>query len=255
LGTPLRIVLLSDIHGNYDALSTVLNLIKDYDYLVVVGDLVDYGPEPEKVVDTIKSLNAIVVRGNHDHAVAFNVDCGCGEKTHDISIFTRERITIPRLDENQVKYLGSLPLEETISLNGYSLKIVHGSPSNPLYGYVYPWNIRSSLCSTNLRLAASMDEKECELTWSVLFLGHTHYQFSLRMGKTLIVNPGSVGQPRDGDQRASFTIVELNGDEQKIIHYKAKYDVDSTLRKLSELIQDKYYYDKLARILINGKIT
>jgi len=251
----LRIVVLSDIHGNYDALSTVLDKVKDYDYLIVVGDLVDYGPEPEKVIDTLKSINAYIVRGNHDHAVAFNVDCGCGEKTHDISLYTREKISLQKLDENQVKYLRLLPLEETIKINEYVLKIVHGSPSNYLYGYVYPWDIKKSLCIKSLRLRETNEEKECELPWDILILGHTHYQFSLRIGKTLIVNPGSVGQPRDGDPRASFTVIELNNDESRIIHHKVKYDVDNTLMKLSKLIHDKYYYDKLARILINGIIS
>lgn len=251
----MKIVVLSDIHGNYDALSAVLGRIRDYDYLLVLGDLVDYGPEPERVIDALKS-DALIVKGNHDHAVAFGVDCGCSEETHDVSVFTREKITLPRLDKNQISFLSSLPSEMNLRAGDHSLKLVHGSPNNPLYGYVYPWNMKEALCpgSSRVRLLQEKIEKRCDLSWDFLLLGHTHHQFTSRLSSTLVMNPGSVGQPRDGDPRAAFALIEIDGDELRVSHHRVKYDAEAVVRKIKELIEDKEVFEKLAKILISGRV-
>ena len=86
----MRILVLSDVRGNVDALKAVVKHAGKWDYLWVLGDLVDYGPEPHIVVDMIRELKPdVIVRGNHDHAVAYNVDCRCNTATHELSVYTR----------------------------------------------------------------------------------------------------------------------------------------------------------------------
>lgn len=250
----LNIFLISDIHGNHDALISVLDKVKDYDYLLVLGDLVDYGPEPERVIDTLKSIGAIIIRGNHDNAVAYNIDCGCSEKTRDISIYTREKISFTKLSKEQILFLASLPTENEMKVIDHIIKIVHGSPRNHLFGYMYPWDIGEEICSSKIRINTSKNYENCNLSWDFLFIGHTHYQFSLRLGQTLIVNPGSIGQPRDGDPRASFTEIIIDGEELRINHHKVKYESQKVIRKLEELLDDKYLLEKLKRILLHGRV-
>lgn len=249
----MKIAVLSDIHGNLEALMRVLNEISEYDAIVVLGDLVDYGPDPEEVVDLTREIDAITVRGNHDHAAAFNIDCGCGEKTHDISVYTREKITIPQISEDQKRYLASLPLTMSINLGDRAVALVHGSMRSPLYGYVYPWTIKEELCQRSLRMRSEIAE-ECDIPYDIVLLGHTHHQFTIRLGRTLIVNPGSVGQPRDGDPRASFSVIDLDGEKIGVNLFRVKYDIERTMRKLEARVDDKVYLEKLKRILIEGRV-
>lgn len=249
----MRIAVISDIHGNLEALERVLERARDFDYLIVLGDLVDYGPDPDIVIDVIRGHSPIAVRGNHDHAAAFNVDCGCGELTHDISVYTRENITSPKLSEGQRAYLSSLPLTEVVELNGVVIGMVHGSIKSPLYGYVYPWEAHSALCQRGLRMGGEKIEG-CELPYDLLLLGHTHHQFVIKIGRTLVVNPGSVGQPRDGDPRASFSVINVEGDPLEIALHRVKYDVEKTVRKLEALVERGPYLDKLKRALVEGRV-
>jgi len=247
---------ISDIHANYEALTSVLDSAKDFDAVVVAGDLVDYGPDPDLVIDVVASMRPIAVRGNHDHAAAFNMDCGCGPKTHDISVLTRESITAKRLEPRHVDFLRSLPLDATLEAEGLRVKVVHGSPTNQLYGYLYPWEMKRALCPGKARLRfVAEDVEDCDTEWDVLIVGHTHHQFSLRIGRTLVVNPGSVGQPRDGDPRASFTIIEImGGSVVSVTHRRVKYNVEGVIRKLEEALGSSAGLEKLRGILINGRV-
>jgi len=92
-----RLLILSDIHGNMPALEKILESIEKYDDVIVLGDLVDYGLHPGEVIDLLKSIGAKIVRGNHDHAAAYRVDCRCGEATHWLSVWFRENITLELL--------------------------------------------------------------------------------------------------------------------------------------------------------------
>ncbi len=98
----------------------------------------DYGPDPGEVVDIIRGLDPpVIVRGNHDHAAAYGVDCGCGPATHELSVLTRERITLGQLSKNKLVWLGSLPLEASVECGGHIFHVTHGSPLDPLHHYFY----------------------------------------------------------------------------------------------------------------------
>lgn len=249
-----KILVLSDIHGNYDALKTILETEKDFDEIIVLGDLVDYGPQPNEVIDFLIENNAKILRGNHDHAVAFGVDCKCGEKTHWLSVWFRENITNKIIDPKHKSFLGRLPLSYTAG----DVYFTHASPNNNLYEYIYPWEKPETLCgklSTRKKLRMGEEKTDitnCDLPSKKIILGHTHIQFSFYFDGHLIANPGSAGQPRDGDPRASYMVIDLeNGD---FVLKRRKYPVERTVMKLKELGIPDPYYSALKSILVKGKI-
>ena len=103
----MRLLLIADIHGNYEALQTVLEI--PHDRAICLGDIVDYGPDPDKCIDLLRKKAIPTIRGNHDNAVAFKVDCQCGYKYKHLSIATRE-YTWKVLDRDRMEYLQKLPL-------------------------------------------------------------------------------------------------------------------------------------------------
>ena len=251
----MKILFISDIHGNIEALNTILEEVKEYDEIVVLGDLVDYGPDPDLVIDTVKSLTTKIIRGNHDEAVAFNTDCKCGLELHELSVYTRRHISYTKLSSNDILYLRNLPLYLELDVSGYKILAVHGNMESPLYGYTYPWLRNEELCRL-LRPRRSryfISTSECsELDYDYVFIGHTHISFLRPLFNSKVINPGSAGQPRDGDPRASITIVDF---DKGIIEFRRlKYNVDKTINKLRDLIQDNTMFEFIEKILREGKI-
>ncbi|ADM28136.1 phosphodiesterase, MJ0936 family [Ignisphaera aggregans DSM 17230] len=246
----MRILVISDIHGNYEALKTVLDRV-EYDYLWVLGDLVDYGPDPHLVVDTVKSLKPdIILMGNHDYAVAYRDDCRCDPSIHWLSVYTRENISYRLLSEEQIKWLSSLERKSVRDIGGYRVMAVHGSPRNPLYGYLYP--------------GLSDDEKLLQLTESpfalrprpvdvdVVVHGHTHIPNTEVVKGIKLFNPGSLGQPRDGDPRASIGVIDLDKNVFEI--HRIEYDVESVVKRYRDLGIEDRYLDALMYILRKASI-
>ncbi|MFD1685888.1 metallophosphoesterase family protein [Halobellus litoreus] len=190
----MKVLIISDVHANRPALNAVLANVPSYDLIIHSGDILGYGPYPNDVVERFKELNVISITGNHDRAVlSSNFDFP--EIPTEIVYWTRDQLT----DSNR-KYLEQLPLEKSIEIDQTSVQLVHGSPQDP-DEYVYPDDISSDLV---------VDE-------DILVYGHTHYPIIVSIDGCLVLNPGSVGQPRDGDLRGSYILydtesgaVELN---------------------------------------------
>ncbi|MEB3765363.1 MAG: metallophosphatase family protein [Desulfurococcales archaeon] len=247
-----RILVISDIHGNLDSLSSVINFVNNYDEVIVLGDLVDYGPEPGEVIDRLREAGARFVRGNHDDAVGFGRDCRCGEKTHWVSLWFRENITNKILDETDKEFLRNLPGRLSLEIDNMIIEAVHGSPASPLYGYLHPDLGDREMCSVlrpSLRLKEKSIDNECP-NGKVFLVGHTHIQFLRIVKGALVANPGSVGQPRDGDPRAGYLII--NTDTGTFTFGRVKYDVERVIRKLRDLGIPDPYYGFLAQLLRTG---
>lgn len=246
----MRVLLISDIHANHDSLKSILENARNYDEVIVLGDLVDYGPDPDLVLDEVRLTGAKIIRGNHDEAVSKNVDCRCGHELRDASEYTRNRISMRKLSDNDRKFLSSLPEVFRIDVVEPPLVLVHGNLQQPLYGYLYPWLSNEEICwslQERKTYRLSVSKKECELPTSVFVVGHTHHQFLRRVREAVVINPGSAGQPRDGDARASYAIYDTT--DNSIAFYRVEYDVEKVLRRLQELIEDQNIYNKLAGIL------
>ncbi len=231
-----KILIISDIHGNYDALETIFS--EKYDFLVFSGDAVDYGPEPEKVVDFLMKNAKKCVMGNHDAANAFNIDCNCSEKYHELSVETRKYYR-KNLSKNQLNFLGLLPMYQNFDIDGFTFTMVHGSLKDYLYDYVLP-NENNEILIEKFKRTES----------DFVIFGHTHIPFIRKIGKTTFVNPGSLGQPRDGDPRASFATIDTMTGEVKLI--KKGYKIEDTVKKIMDQQLENKIKDSLVKILITG---
>jgi diadenosine tetraphosphatase ApaH/serine/threonine PP2A family protein phosphatase len=210
----MRYLVLSDVHANIDALDAVLDCAAGaYDHVIVLGDLVGYGAEPNAVVERIRDLSpATIIRGNHDKVAAGQADSeGFNPTAQRAVTWTRRALTAASRD-----YLSALPKGPAFLQD--SVEICHGSPLDE-DEYIFGESDAADalvtserpLClfgHTHVPMAATLDERR---TLAVLFHGAGGEQrLHLDDDRRYLVNPGSVGQPRDGDPRASFALLDLN---------------------------------------------
>ena len=226
----MRIAVISDIHGNLESLSA---LPESYDELWVLGDLVNYGPDPGAVVDFVRSHATIVVRGNHDHAVGFNEDPRCSPPYREMAKETMQ-FTRSLLSRDQIEYLASLPLIVERTVQDTRFVLCHAAPSDPLYKYV-PAN--SPQWTEEMKLVSA----------DVLLVGHTHTPFVQLVGRTQVVNPGSLGQPKTGSTKACYA-----GWEKSAILQSAEYNLARTLSKIDRMPVSAQVKEDLKAVLLSG---
>jgi putative phosphoesterase len=229
----MKIVIISDIHGNYDALRA---LPEQYDELWVLGDLLNYGPEPREVVADIMQKASVVVRGNHDDAVVSPEPAPWKARWYRTAETTKQ-FTASVLSEDQMAFIRALPLHRTVERQGTTFFLIHATPSDPLYGHHSP----------------DSDEwvKEIEAARAdVLLVGHSHVPFMRTVGNALVVNPGSIGQPRNSDVRASYAVWQDGSFELKTY----SYPVQETVRKIRALSFPSDVEQDLVSILQTGRV-
>jgi len=209
----MRILLLADIHGNWPALQA---LNEPYDVCLCLGDLVDYGLEPAPCIDWVRRKAQHVVRGNHDHGVAQDVAVTGRNGFRYLTAVTRP-LTRARLGEEDMRYLSRMPVSQMLTLDDTRFLLVHATPRDPLDEYapadVEFWKRR-------------LQDVEAD----VVCVGHTHQAYVLEVGEKLVINPGSLGQPRDGDPRASYAIIE----DYKVELKRLEYPIEETVRVIQE---------------------
>jgi putative phosphoesterase len=228
----MRIAIISDIHANYDALSA---LPQDYDELWVLGDLVNYGPQPAEVVDYISQRASLVIRGNHDHCIAYGEDPHCIPRFRAIATAMR-KFTSQVLNESQKQYLHDLPLRAEAQRGDTRFCLLHSVPSNPLYGhYRETW-------------AGWPAEAECAGA-DVLLVGHTHAPWLRRIGDRVVCNPGSLGQPMNGKPDACYAVWE----DGAIALRNFPYPFEETIRKVMAVPVEEKIQRELAKVLRKGK--
>jgi putative phosphoesterase len=206
----MRILLISDIHANWQALQAVAS--QSYDVCICLGDLVDYGVEPAPCIDWVRQHVQFCVRGNHDHGVAQNVVVN-GRTGYKYLTGATRSLTRDRLQETDLRYLSRLPVTQMLTLDNTRFLLVHASPRDPLDEYAPPdvefW-------------ARRLQNIEAD----VLCVGHTHQPYVLEVGEKIVINPGSVGQPRDGDPRTSFAVIE----DFKVDLVRLEYPVEEMIQ-------------------------
>jgi putative phosphoesterase len=192
----MRILVISDLHANWPALEAVL-ASESFDELLVGGDLVSYGPHPREVVDAVRARATVVVRGNHDNALAHHVDCRCAPASKPLAEATR-KVHGELLAPEDLRYLGALPLAASRETAGLRVFSTHASPREHLFRYT----LTPDAPDDHLRAETA------DIDADVILLGHTHLPMLRRVERVTVLNPGSVGQPRDGDPRASYAVIE-----------------------------------------------
>jgi len=232
----MRYLILSDVHANLTALDAALAAAEGrWQKAACLGDLVGYGPQPNEVIDRIRSLGGAVIRGNHDKAVSGLVDAeDFNPLARAVTLWTRAQLLPANLD-----YLENLP-HGPVTLDG--LSIIHGAVHDE-DEYVFG--------------PAQAVEGLLDSPSPVTFFGHTHIQggFTLRddqvvvqhlkpaagnlftslpieKGTSYLLNPGSVGQPRDGDPRAAFAIADL--DHQSVEFWRVPYDIEAVQNRMTQ---------------------
>jgi len=137
----MRAPVLSDIHGNIDALQAFDRLwaarLHEFDHVIVLGDLVDYGPAPHEVIAWVRAYATDVVRGNHDHAMATGESCSSSPTYLEAAIVTRD-VLGPTLTSADLMYLRDLEVTRTIGDGPERWRLVHATPRDPLFDYVLP---------------------------------------------------------------------------------------------------------------------
>ncbi len=211
----MRVLVISDIHGNEEALRAVTEA-ESVDRVLCLGDLVDYGPRPAEVVRWVRSHAEATVRGNHDTAVARGVPCRSAPAFRRLSEESRKR-TIPLLSDEEIRFLGGLPVERSIEIQGLRIRMLHAAPADPLYQYLPASDV------------AAWERGVADIDADVILVGHTHIPAVLSFGTKLVVNPGSVGLPRDGDPRACYAVLE----DRRPLLKRAAYDVRRTVDALA----------------------
>jgi len=209
----MQLAVVSDVHGNRVALDAVRAELPDVDGVVCAGDVVGYGPHQAACLEWVREAEVPTVKGNHDRAVAsgtafrFNAMAKAGVD-HGREL----------LDDDDLEFLDALPTERRVA-DG-RVKVVHGHPDDP-DRYTRPHEFGPDL------LGRGDDPAE-----DVLVMGHTHVQHHEVYDEGIVMNPGSVGQPRDDDPRAAFAVLDL--EEMSVTEHRVEYDVEQVIDDVAE---------------------
>jgi putative phosphoesterase len=210
----MKIGLIADPHSNLAAFKAVLKDMPRVDQIICIGDLVGYAAEPNEVVNLARSKRMKVVMGNHDYAAVTRDVRGFNSLAAQAALWTADK-----LSEENLKFLSNLPTQLKLNLK-QKLYVVHGSPRDPLNEYVFP-------DYPNRELARILEGVDAD----IVALAHTHVPMKRMIMGKLVVNPGSVGQPRDRDPRASYAVLTL-GEEVEVSHRRVEYDTEATARSI-----------------------
>jgi predicted phosphodiesterase len=237
----MRLAVLSDIHANLAALDAVCDDLGAFDELWVLGDIVGYGPQPNEVIRRLQELGARAVTGNHDGAAIGTVDASWFNPDAQAAVAWTATV----LDDNSRAYLAALP---EVRRDG-ELTAVHGSPREPIWEYITD----AAIAAANL---SAFDTRQC-------LYGHTHLPVIYRAdgahitvvpatpssaikldARRALINPGSVGQPRDGNPEASYLV--LDPDAGSAEFHRVRYDIALTQRLMREVSLPRWLVERLS---------
>ncbi|MEO6995822.1 MAG: YfcE family phosphodiesterase [Lacunisphaera sp.] len=233
----MKFLIVSDLHGNWPALAAVVAAEKKIDGIICLGDIVNYGPHPVPCVEWVQdhAMKGWVVQGNHDRALGCNEDPKCSPPYRRLAA-AMQAYTATQLCSGAKDYLAHLPVFLNHTMDDVTFVLCHAAPSDPLYAYVPVENMRR--WEDEVGRAGHPD---------FLLVGHTHHAFVRQIGDTTIINPGSVGQPKDGDERAAYAIWDNGIVELR----RARYDVQSVVNDLAKCAPAEIAH-QLGRILLTG---
>jgi putative phosphoesterase len=233
-----RVAIVTDIHANLPALDAALVRIDELgvDAVYCGGDLVGYGPHPNEVCALIEERAIPTIYGNYDYAIGRDLeDCGCAYvDRHDRELGQQSIAwTLEHTDERSKAFMRGLPFDLRFELGDDRVRLVHGSPRK-----VNEYLFEDKPARTFERIAAGAD---CD----VLVFGHTHRPWIHEYGGVLFVNCGSVGKPKDGDPRAAFAVLELDGNRVVANIERVDYDAEAVGRELAAAGLPAEYAEKL----------
>lgn len=236
----MQIAILSDIHSNVFALNAVKAdmLSQGIEKAVLLGDLFGYYPWATETFRSLKEIDLVAsIKGNHDVLVEQLTQVEENSPLYfEIAVANQTQLRLGAPEA--LEWLNELTLESSFTIDGRNVRICHGTPDDPLEGRYYPDN-------------------QNEYDWfpknnSILMMGHTHHPIIKEFLGGVLFNPGSVGQPRDGNVNACYGIVDL--ESNRFSHRRVKYDVKKTAALLEDMAWNPY---TIRALLKNhkGKLT
>ena len=225
-----KILLLADIHSNTQALNAVLDKTQEevgrVDYIITMGDYVGYSCYPNEILEIAKSRFDVMIMGNHDLAAALGNADGFNRDAKTAALWNHAQ-----LHEENRTFLSLLEQQHHFNIfgpNSWSIMVIHGHPVDPINGYLRP-----DLPDTTKQEFLKMIPQS-----RFMFTGHTHipmvYKGQGILGETTIINPGSVGQPRDRDPRASACVLYVSEDPTylEVKWIRAEYNINELAREM-----------------------
>lgn len=224
----MRIGLISDVHANLPALEAVLAGMPANDLIICAGDIVGYYADVNEVCERVRQLGAHTIRGNHDAYVTGKMEPKAESRLAYRTDWTREQLTPTNLD-----WLDSLPAELVFRWGGTTVRVRHASPWDE-ETYLYPDSPRLN----DVQVPAN----------ELWIIGHTHRPMQRRCGEGWLINPGSVGQPRDWNPMASYAV--LNTETGNVEFHRVCYDVAGLQARLAAQGWDRKMLEVLSRTRI-----
>ena len=224
----MRLLVVSDIHSNHAALKAVLDDAPQWDQSICAGDTVGYCPSPTECIGILRDNGFRCIKGNHDHAVTIG-DTSPLEETPGHFRFNPPAAGAIEVNRSIITpdsraFLKGLPTSLRLNIDSVNIAVYPGSPWAPLSEYVHPEEAKK-------RALQMIRESEC----NILVLDHTHNPYTIEHENSLMLNPSSVGQSRDGDPRASYATVEIEKGRFKPCIHRVVYDIKETQEKMSRL--------------------
>lgn len=230
----MKIAVISDIHGNYEALLQVLNQARriGVEHLLVLGDIVGYYYHPDKVLALLEDWSYDIIKGNHETILDNLIrDPSLGEAIR-LKYGSGHKQAIAKLDDKQIKFLKNLPETKSVTINNVAFLMSHGSPwSNDFY--IYPD------CDKQTLLRCNSD------THDFVLIGHSHYAFAVKNENSILLNPGSVGQSRQIGGRASWAIVDTDNLSFQLV--STVYEVHNLLEEVKTKDAEIEYLTKILK--------
>ena len=257
----MKLAVISDIHSNTTALKAVLADIatRNVEQIICLGDVIGYGPEPAAALDLVMKAASVTLMGNHDYAVLYEPNkFNLGAET--ASFWTRKQLEDEpdaALRKARWDFLGSLKVKHVIdggTMLG-EMVFVHGSPRRPINEYIFPDDVITA--PTKMQQIFDRIDHKC-------FVGHTHVVgvftdepdfyppadlngvYLFHEEEKCIVNPGSVGQPRDRDPRASYAVLH----DDRVEFLRLDYPVEAVIEKVKAVPE---LHDFLGQRLLEGR--
>ncbi|MDF2594948.1 MAG: phosphodiesterase, family [Clostridia bacterium] len=239
-----RIAIISDIHANIEALDAVLEHIKGQkcEAIFCTGDLVGYGPRPNEVIDKIRKGHIPTIMGNYDEAVGFLLPaCGCYNSDVRAKMHSTNSLkwTITQTTPINREFLRNLPEELEIELGDKKVLLMHAT-SDSISEYIYEEDTE--------RFSELLDF----VRQDIYVYGHTHlpYMHTFKEKNKIIINAGSVGRPKNGDNRATYVILAIEDSRVETVIHKVPYDVEKVIKEIEASGLNNYF----GEFLRNGGI-
>ncbi len=238
----MKIAVISDVHGNIDALDSVLKDIEDNraDIILSTGDMVGYLPYPNEVVERMQNERILSIQGNHDLVIAggeaLTADMMEGMTTVELQSGGSRIYTNNTISDMNRRYLSELPKTLTLTFGEMAVKLVHGSPER-IDEYMYD--------DTD-----ALQEAAAALDADVLIMGHTHKAYHRMIDGKHFINAGSAGKPKHGNPNGSYVMLEFEGNALSAEIREVAYDYD----RLCEAIRrEPLISNALIEAIVEGK--